>query len=165
MKKIIFMSLLGAFVVSCGGDNKKKETKETTPVQTEQKTEMAKPEATKADANEASVVIESNDQMMFNLKEIKVKEGQKVTLTLKHVGKMSKDVMGHNFVLLKPGTDMGKFALEAMNAKKTDYIPANTKEVIANTKMIGGGETTTIIFDAPEKGTYDFICSFPGIIQ
>jgi azurin len=28
--------------------------------------------------------------------------------------------------------------------------------------MIGGGEQTTITFDAPEKGVYDFICSFPG---
>ena len=29
-------------------------------------------------------------------------------------------------------------------------------------KLIGGGEETTVTFDAPAKGTYDFICSFPG---
>ena len=28
--------------------------------------------------------------------------------------------------------------------------------------MIGGGQSDTIEFDAPEPGTYDFICSFPG---
>ena len=28
--------------------------------------------------------------------------------------------------------------------------------------MIGGGETDVIEFPAPEKGTYEFLCSFPG---
>jgi azurin len=28
--------------------------------------------------------------------------------------------------------------------------------------MLGGGQKTTITFQAPEKGDYDFICSFPG---
>ena len=28
--------------------------------------------------------------------------------------------------------------------------------------MIGGGESVTIEFDAPEAGTYDFLCTFPA---
>ena len=28
--------------------------------------------------------------------------------------------------------------------------------------MLGGGEETTIEFEAPAKGEYTFICSFPG---
>jgi azurin len=68
--------------------------------------------------------------------------------------------MGHNFVLLTKGTDIAKFATAAMNAKATEYIPS--KGVIAHTKLIGGGESTTIKFTVSAKGTYDFICSFPG---
>ncbi|MDO5608667.1 MAG: azurin [Capnocytophaga sp.] len=159
MKKVILLALMGAVMAACGDNKKKQEA--STP--TEQKSaQPEQPAAVTSNANEADIVLESNDQMMFNLKEIKVKEGQKVTLKLVHVGKMSKDVMGHNFVLLKEGTDIPQFALDAMNAKANDYIPANTQEVIAYTKMIGGGESTTIIFDAPAKGEYDFICSFPG---
>jgi len=46
--------------------------------------------------------------------------------------------------------------------KVNDYIPKDTQDVIVHTKIIGGGETTTIEFDAPAVGTYDFICSFPA---
>ncbi|MFT4802251.1 MAG: azurin [Flavobacteriaceae bacterium] len=28
--------------------------------------------------------------------------------------------------------------------------------------MLGGGETTTIEFTAPEARTYDYICNFPA---
>ena len=34
--------------------------------------------------------------------------------------------------------------------------------IIVHTEMIGGGEETTIEFDAPEAGEYDFLCSFPA---
>ena len=70
--------------------------------------------------------------------------------------------MGHNFVLLKPGVKINDFAQKAVDAKENDYIPENTDDLIVHTELIGGGEQTTITFDAPEKGVYDFICSFPG---
>src|SRR5690606_41741846 len=54
--------------------------------------------------------IESNDQMQFNTKEIKVPVGEPIVLTLKHTGKMAKNVMGHNLVILKSGTDLKAFA-------------------------------------------------------
>ena len=99
--------------------------------------------------------------MQFDKKQLKVKTGQKVTLTLKHNGKMTKEFMGHNWVLLKPGTDITAFATKAMEAKGNDYIPAGDESIVY-TKTIGGGESTSITFDAPEKGEYDFICSFPA---
>ena len=107
-----------------------------------------------------TIVINSNDQMRFDKDEIRVKAGEKIKLTLNHTGKLPKNAMGHNFVLLEAGTDVNKFGQIAMNAKATEYIPA--KGVLAHTKLIGGGESTTIEFTAPKKGTYDFVCSFPG---
>ncbi|MCL4161054.1 UNVERIFIED_CONTAM: hypothetical protein GTU68_056724 [Idotea baltica] len=100
--------------------------------------------------------------MQFNKKEIKVKAGKKVKITLKHIGKMDKNVMGHNFVLLKQGVNLMAFGNKAATARDNDYIPLGNQDVIAHTKMLGGGETAVIEFDAPEAGTYEFLCSFPG---
>lgn len=108
------------------------------------------------------ITIESNDQMRYNLSEIRAKAGQRVTLTLKHTGKMPAQAMGHNLVILQKGTDVTAFANLAARAKTNNYIPVGTKQVIIATKVIGGGESTTVTFTAPAKGTYDFICSFPG---
>lgn len=119
------------------------------------------PEVTR-NGDRVEITIEGNDQMKFNMSEIKVKEGDTVVLTLKHVGKLPKAAMGHNWVLLKQGVDMKEFASKALQAKANEYIPEGTDEVIAHTEMLGGGEETTIEFTAPATGEYTFICSFPG---
>lgn len=106
------------------------------------------------------IVIESNDQMKFDLNEIKVKKGDTIKLTLKHVGQLPKAAMGHNWVLLNADTDMASFAQAAIQARDNDYIPADG--FIIHTDLLGGGEETTIEFEAPEIGEYTFICSFPG---
>lgn len=108
------------------------------------------------------VVVNSNDAMKFDVSEIKVKAGEEVKLTLNHTGKLGKDVMGHNFVVLAQGTDVQAFSNAAIQAKANDYIPEGNDNVLAHTKVIGGGESDTITFTLKEKGTYEFICSFPG---
>ena len=113
-------------------------------------------------SDKVEIVIESNDQMRFNLSEITVKQGQTVVLTLKHVGKLPKAAMGHNWVLLQADTDLATFAMKAMKARDNEYVPAEASEVVVNTILLGGGEETTIEFEAPAPGTYSFICSFPG---
>lgn len=113
------------------------------------------------ESNKVEIVIESNDQMRFNLSEISVKEGETVVLTLKHVGKLPKAAMGHNWVLLAQGTDLAAFSSLAVKARDTEYIPEGD-QVLVHTALIGGGEETTIEFTAPAAGEYDFICSFPG---
>lgn len=106
--------------------------------------------------------LECTDQMQFTKNELKAPAGP-IILTLKHTGKMEKTVMGHNLVILKPGTDISDFSIKAIDAKDTEYIPASEKsKVIAHTKLLGGGESDTIEFTIKEKGTYDYICSFPG---
>lgn len=110
-----------------------------------------------------AIVIKGSDAMQFDVKEVKVKAGQKVKLTLTHSGKLAKTAMGHNFVLLKTGTDIASFASKAAAARETEYIPKSEEaSIIAHTKLVGGGESDTIEFTAPKKGTYTYICSFPG---
>ena len=167
-KIVMFLSTLLLF--SCG-DEKKDEDRVTIGEEgTLKEMEVSKDNSGEAENGEMSdmnndvveLSISGNDQMKFNKDEFRVKAGQTVKLTLKHTGEMSKEVMGHNFVLLKKGTELSQFAQKAAGAKANDYIPEGTDQVIAHTKIIGGGEETTITFEAPEAGTYDFICSFPG---
>ena len=111
----------------------------------------------------AVIALEGNDQMQFNTKEIVVPAGKKVRLTLTHTGKLAAAAMGHNFVLLKAGTDGQAFSNAAATARDSGYIPEAMKgDVIAHTKVVGGGEADTIEFDAPPAGEYPFLCSFTG---
>ena len=52
-----------------------------------------------------------------------------------------------------------------MNGQNKDFWRVVGITELAYTKMLGGGESDTITFDAPEPGTYIFICSFPGHYQ
>lgn len=157
MKSIKLIALFGLSLLmfSCGDDPKKQE-KEKVKIGTSNTSEE------KMDESSISVELLGNDLMQFDKKLIRVKEGQEVTLVLKHTGVMKVNIMGHNFVLLKPGVDIPTFGSEASSAKDSDYIPNGGADVIAHTKMVGGGETTSVTFKAPAKGEYDFICSFPG---
>ncbi len=152
---MIFLGLLA----SCGGEKKKEKEKEGFSYETKSDAK----EEVKEDSNEANIVLVGDDLMKFDKTEIKAKEGQKVKLTLRHKGKMDINVMGHNVVILKQGVDVATFAGKAATARDTEYIPAGSEgDIIAHTKLIGGGQTTSIEFEAPAAGTYDFICSFPG---
>ena len=71
--------------------------------------------------------------------------------------------MGHNWVLLKAGTDVAAFAAAAATAKDTDYVPASMKDkVIASIPVLGPKKSGEASFKAPAAGEYTFICSFPG---
>lgn len=157
--KISVLILMGFLAVtSCG-------KKETAPAdQTETTEPSTEGEAAPVTSTEENVlVIEGNDQMQFNTSELRAVAGKPIKLTLKHVGKIPKEAMGHNLVILQEGTDQADFALKANDAKVTDYIPASEKaSVIAHTKLLGGGEEDTIEFTIDKKGSYPFICSFPG---
>ncbi len=154
MKKIFLICTIGLVSISLSscGDNKKTETQEVTVTPEES-----------APKEGFEVSISGDDTMKFDKTEIKVPVGETIILTLHHTGKMDKAVMGHNFVVLKPGIDMAAFAEKAAVAKDNDYIPASeTNSIIAHTKTIGGGESTTIEFKITEAGTYPFMCTFPA---
>ena len=167
MKHIIIVAFGLLFFASCGKEKKvntsQKEIKKTKVTVAKKEKTTKKESAVVLDSEGvANVTITSNDGMRFDVRKIKVTSGQKVRLTLNHSGKLDKKIMGHNVVILKSGVKASSFAVKAASSKNNDYIPEGTTDVIAHTKMIGGGESTMIEFIAPEKGTYDYICSFPG---
>jgi len=162
-KSILFLVFIMLTTISCKNDKKTETVPET---KTEEVVEEPKAEETVAEttteSSNGTLEIAGDDTMKFDKSELKAKAGQKVTLILTHTGKMAKNVMGHNWVLLKQGTDIDDFGAKAVAAGlDKEHIPEGD-HVIASTKVIGGGESVSITFDAPAAGTYDFICSFPG---
>ena len=122
--------------------------------------------ATPVLAAECAVDIESNDAMQFNTKEISISKTCKdFTINMKHVGKLPAAAMGHNVVVTKTA-DLQAVATEGVAAGVAkDYVKEGDERVIAHTKLIGGGETTTVTFPVEKlaaDGDYSFFCSFPG---
>jgi len=112
----------------------------------------------------ASIELTANDSMKFNQTRFEVSAGQDVKVTMTNLGTMPKVAMGHNFILLKKGTDLKAFTDAAIMAAATDYIPAAlADQIIAHTKLLGPKQSDEVNFKAPtEPGEYPFICSFPA---
>lgn len=117
-------------------------------------------------AANCTIDIEANDAMQFNQPNLTIDSScKKVTLTLKHTGKLPANAMGHNWVMAK-SADMTDIANTGMAAGlSNNYLPNNDKRVIASTKIIGGGQSDIIEIDTSKLtkgGDYVFFCSFPG---
>lgn len=117
---------------------------------------------------DVKITITGNDTMMYDKTEFTVTSGQVVALTFKNVGVLPVEAMGHNVVILEPGTDVAKFAQASMTGLTETpkrYVPKEkewTDKIVAKTEVIGPKEEETIVFKAGAAGTYDYICTFPG---
>ena len=115
-------------------------------------------------AGNCATTVEANDAMQFNTKEIQVSKACKeFTITLKHTGTQPKASMGHNIVIGKT-EDMDGIFKDGVGATTTDYVKPDDARVVAHTKLIGGGEESSLTLD-PAKladGEYKFACTFPG---
>jgi len=102
--------------------------------------------------------------MKFNLEKLEAQSRQRVEVTLKNVGTMPKESMGHNWCLLTKDADAMKIMEAGFASASNDYIsPEDEDQVITRTKIIGPGESETITFTAPEAtGSYEYVCTFPG---
>jgi azurin len=110
------------------------------------------------------VQIDVGDSMKFNPAAITAAPGEQIKVVLKGVGQMPKLAMGHNFVLLKKGTNAKALSDTCAPARETAFIAAAVKDqILAHTTLVGPGETAEVTFAAPaQRGEYQFICTFPG---
>lgn len=113
------------------------------------------------------IEITAGDNMKFSVSTIEAKAGEELKVVLTNTGTQPKEVMGHNWILLRLGTDVAAFDAAAIQAKATDYIPAAMSgQIIAHTPLIGPRKSEEVTFKAPiEPGDYPFLCSFPGHYQ
>lgn len=119
-----------------------------------------------SDNNETvrEIVIKGTDNMKFDVDHIEATAGETIRITLETKSSMPKAAMAHNIAIVDLGVNVEEFVLASMAEPDNEYIaPSYEDKVIANTEMIGGGETSTIEFTVPETaGDYEFVCTFPG---
>jgi azurin len=124
------------------------------------------PAAANAADKVCKLAITGTDLMQYDKKELDVAgDCTSVELTLTHGGKLPKEAMGHNWVLVN-APDLSAVANAGMSAGPTNnYIAPGDKKVLASTKVVGGGESATVTFPTSvlkKGGSYMYLCTFPG---
>jgi azurin len=149
MKNAFILTVLTFGFLSCGNDKKESKPKEEIVVQTE--------------FISNTIDLKGTDDMKFDKTQFTVKAGEEVTLNFTNVGVLPLETMGHNVVVLEKDADVKTFATASAKAKETDYISdLYITDIIAQTKLLGPGESEIIKFTLKEPGEYPFICTFPG---
>lgn len=125
---------------------------------------LARPLAAYADP--CQVEISGNDVMQYDKQELAAPATcREITVTLRHVGKQLREAMGHDWVLVRT-PDLNAVAQAGITAGlANDYLTPGDKRVLAHTRVIGGGETTSVTFSAAilrKGGDYSYLCTFPG---
>ena len=120
-----------------------------------------------APAGPRTVEITAGDNMKYSITAIEAKPGEQMTVILTNIGTQPKEVMGHNWILLKAGTDAEAFDKAATLAKATDYFPtALADQVLAHIELLGPRKSGEVTFTAPTvPGEYPFLCSYPAHYQ
>ncbi len=158
MKKLANYLIVSILIIltSCGGNG----TEETTPKNNE-KPILSKQDATKKVWKDFTVrgVGNTMAEMKFDIGNITVEEGSWVRITLVNEG--VDNAMQHNIVFINYGTrkEIASQAITAGSSMK--YVPDND-DVIAASDLAMPGETVVLEFEAPSKGNYEYLCTYPG---
>src|SRR4051812_21666405 len=103
---------------------------------------LASGAAVPAFADPCQLSIDANDLMQFSQRQLEAPAScSEIELTLHHVGKLTANVMGHNWVLTRARDATAVANLGAGAGLQHDFLPASDARVIAATKVIGGGQS------------------------
>lgn len=149
----IGIALLG--IVACGAEKPKASDKES------ELKETKKVQQKEQEVIEITVraVGESMAEIAFEPASINVPSGSKVKLTFEN--KSSAAGMLHNFVLVELGSGQDIASAGIKAGKDNSFVPKD-KRVVFYTDVLYLGESQVYEFNAPSKGSYHFICTFPG---
>ncbi|HTT02388.1 MAG TPA: azurin [Steroidobacteraceae bacterium] len=110
--------------------------------------------------------ISGNDLMQYDKKELTAPaDCTQIELTLTHTGKLPAAAMGHNWVLVKSADATAVANAGASAGLNNSYQQPGDPRIIASTKTIGGGESTSVTFPTSKLqkgGDYTYLCTFPG---
>lgn len=100
------------------------------------------------------------DELAYDVVEIRARAGSEITIDFVNVS----GGMPHNIVFVNGEADIQPVGIAALQALKTDYIPADEIDrIFGYTAMAGPGETVSVTIAVPEApGTYPYICTYPG---
>ena len=74
----------------------------------------------------------------------------------------SSTINSHNLVIVLSATRDAVAAAGITAGPANDWVTPGDNRVIANTGLVGPGETGEVRFPAPQPGIYQFVCTFPG---
>jgi len=118
-------------------------------------------------AGPRTIEITAGDSMKYSVTAIEASPGEDLKVILTNNGTQPAEVMGHNWVLLKAGTDVAAFDAAGLTSKETGYIPAALSgEILAKIDLLGPRKSGEVEFKAPTvPGDYPFLCTFPAHYQ
>jgi len=154
MKKTALI-LSVTILISCGSSENKSSDVNTNDVNTIETVEKEK----NWEEFTVGAVGNTMTEMKFDKKNITVQAGSWVRINLVNEG--VDPAMLHNIVFVKYGTrkEVAKQSIEA--GPDLQFVPKSS-DVIAYSDLADPGETVVLEFEAPEKGNYEFICTYPG---
>ena len=154
MKKTALI-LSVTILISCGSSENKSSDVNTSDVNTIETVEKEK----NWEEFTVGAVGNTMSEMKFDKKNITVQAGSWVRINLVNEG--VDPAMLHNIVFVKYGTrkEVAKQSIEA--GPDLQFVPKSS-DVIAYSDLADPGETVVLEFEAPEKGNYEFICTYPG---
>ena len=110
--------------------------------------------------------VEVGDYLKFSAADMTVEKScESITVNLKHTGQLPAKIMGHNWVLSQNAVVQAVATAGMSAGLAANYVPQGDARVVAFSKVIGGGETTSVTFSTSSLAVgegYTFFCSFPG---
>ena len=98
----------------------------------------------------------SSDEFVFTTDSMTAAAGSEVTVRFAN----NAVTQQHNWVLVQDGTkdDVATAGL----VDPVNWVGPDDPNVIASVNLISPGESAQVTFTAPDAGTYQFVCTFPG---
>lgn len=163
MKKLSFAVALFA-LVACGGETKNVDSKKVDTSSSEAIGEAAEAMIEIVEEKEiveinVAALGESMAEIAFEPKALSVPANSRVKLTFEN--KSTAEGMLHNFVLVELGSG-AEIATAGIKAGADNNFVPDDSRVIAYTEMSNMGDVLIIEFDAPAKGSYHYVCTYPG---
>jgi azurin len=100
------------------------------------------------------------EDFFFVQTELVAPAGSTITLTLNNLTDADAEI-GHNWVLVAPGQEESVLQNGNDAGDDNDWLDVDDPGIIAHTALIEGETSDTITFEAPEPGTYTYLCTFP----
>jgi azurin len=142
--KVSGVAATGALLVACGGGG---DAKPAAPA--------GGPVSLEIDSSAAA------GEFKFSKAALEAPAGSKITLKFNNKTDAAAAV-GHNWVLAKKGKEETVVNNGTAAGDANGWQKPSDPDIIAHTKLIKGGESDSVTFDAPPAGTYAYFCTFPG---
>jgi azurin len=120
---------------------------------------VAEPAAPKSEPSAGAIAVSvKGDSLEFDTGLIEVEAGSEVALYLDNVSTLYE----HNLVIVTQGEKDAVSERGAVAGPDGGWLQADDPDVIGGVELLGPGGAGEASLAAPEAGSYQFVCTFPG---